>query len=682
MVAIANVPGRVARFVGFAPRATADTSATVAINPELGTPGLGIYVDTVDGAVTPLGVDVGTAALFVPDIYVDTVDGDPGPFGPDVNTVNALALILTEAFVDLRERNGTLVSTLDSAQAMRFQEALSEVGAGSISIPADDPVTASLTVGREIWCWIHATHVFTFRIEAPPRLRIIQEGEEAAQFYDVAGRGIGIDFDGARVYSPKGVSDPLLGQHRIYSYASIDFPNAGSWGPAIELARQDFLDPVRHDFIEYVTVISGQPEITETLSATAPLEWKVPEAFWIWGQSDTTPLGFNYFRKTITLAAETLVTIDVTADNYYLLWLDGTPILGDRGNEGFTWKQFRRLPIQLPAGTYTFAADVENIANGFTNPAAFLFAMYTTDDNGVVTSTIAVSDASWIALPYPASTPGWTPGQVILDAMAEAQARGGLTLWTCDFTATTDSHGNAWVTASGSGPYMPSFSIPTGASFLELLNALVAQGRIDWRVSPAGHVLQAFNAGEVIAPLTTFVSDTTLTASNIVAMESTPPEPPKTVLYVKWSNGAFEVVNATAVTAYGRIEGYATVDAPELGEATRQANVILADVSSGAYSHLYRIDPVSDVDTPTKGFTVGDYVTAPDQDFVDQAMRVWSISVGQTDMGRATFAVELNRRRKPADVENQELLQDLGRGIVGSTRLTTATLSTTNPVRR
>lgn len=682
MVAIATVPGRVARFVGFAPQTVSDAPIDITLTLESGGTDNAFYPESIDGATALGGVDIGTIATYSPVLFPDTIDADPDPFGPDIFTQAGLDALIQEVYVELHEPNGTLVDTLANAYGNRFQVALNEVGSGSLQIPADDPVVTSLTVGREVWCWVHGTHVSTFRIDGQPEKKLIESGEESAQVIAVSGKGLAGQFDGSRTYPQKGVTDPLLGQHRIYSFASIDFPNAGSWTPAVQLSPQSYLDPIRHDFIQYITVIAGQPEITEELSATAPLEWPVDTAFWIWGQSDTTPLGFNYFRKVISIAADTMVNIAVSADNYYTFYLDGTPLLGDDGSEINTWKQYRLGNVLLPAGTYTLAAAVENADNGQTNPAAFLFAMYTTDDDDNVTSVICVSDSSWISLAYPASVPGWTPGQVLLDHLAEAQVRGALPLWTTDFAAFTDSHGNAWVCEDGSGPYMPMFSVPIGSTFNDVLSSLVAQGRIDWRVSAAGHVLQAFNHNEVRSPLTTFVSTGVVATTNILTMDSTPSAPPQTALLVKWSNGLFDVANPTAVALYGRIEGYITIDALNIAEATRQANVALADATLATYSHLFGIDPIADTDCPTVGFNVGDYITAPNEVLTPTSMRCWSISVSGDNMGRATFAVELNRRLKPPDVVKDEILQTIGRGVVGSTTVRNVAMSLTNPLRR
>lgn len=589
---------------------------------------------------------------------------------------------MTQVSVELREANGTLVAALPNAFDVTFQAFLDEMGNGSFRMPIGDALIPQFTVGREAWFYLDAVHAFDIRVDQPPTMVLVDPGEEAAEHVEVKGRGVGQAFDGARIYPQKGLSDPLVPQHRIYSFASPDFPNTGSWVAATQLFLQSFLDPIRHDFVDRILVNSdGTQTLLDRTSATAPIGWPVPSAYWIWGTTPTTPLGFNYFRKSVTLGARTLVKFAVAADNYYTLFLDGTPILGDTGQEGeTTWKEYRQLTMTLPAGTYELAAVVENIDNGLTNPAAFLFALYTTTDQDVVTSVLCVSDNSWSSLAYPAAVPGWTPGQVVLNALTEAQARGALTGWTCDATATVDSHGNAWAVVGGSSGFMPMFSIPVGASMTEMLTSLVSQGRLDWRVT-TGHVLHLFNPSEVTAPLATLAVTGVVATQNIVSLELTPGTPTFTAFLVKWSGGPpFDVADATAVAAYGRIEGFVAVDAFNVADATRLANVVLADSTSLAYSHAVTVQPVGTADVPMVGFTLGDFVTAPNVVMTGVSVRVWSISVTQTNMGRAVFTIELNRRLKPPELESQQLLQLIGQGVTGPRETKISALSSTKPI--
>lgn len=678
---------KVAYWVGYATQAISDLPLDLQVTLEAGSPANAIEFESIDGAVDIGGVDIGpivsAAAAYSMLIEPESIDGDPSLFGPDIFTLGALALVTTDLTVELHAAGGALIATLPSAYNVTFQAALSEVGRGSCTIPANDPVVANFTIGTEVWCIVHGFHVFTFAVETQPTIVLLAPEEEIGQTYVAEGRGTGRSLAGARVYPEKGIDDPLLNQQRVFSFASREFPNGGSWPYATQISLQSYLDPVRHDFIDHEVIgVDGAPTRTERTETTAPIDWPVPTAWWIWGQPDTTPLGFNYFRKLLTLSQRTVVDFAVSADNYYTFWIDGNPVLKDAGSEGFTWKQFRPLRLTLPAGNYMLAANVENIDNGLSNPAAFLFAAYTTDDDGNVTSTLALSDGSWNSLAYPSSVPGWTPGQAIIKVMEEAQARGALAGWTWDFSGTTDSHGNPWVAQDGSGPYMPLFSVAVGATVLEMLDELVAEGWIDWRVSPAGHVLQVFNHGAVTLPLSTLQATGVLTTQNLARLEATPSDPPETALLTKWSYGLFHLYDPTATAAYGRTEGYAAIDAPNLGEALRQAHVVLDDTASATYSFSATVVPRTEQDWPFVSFGIGDYVTCPNELATPVSMRVWSISVTQTNMGRPVFTVELNRRIKPPVVKNNELLSTLGRGIASSSKSRSAVLSSTSPVRR
>lgn len=592
-----------------------------------------------------------------------------------------------QATVNLYSAAGVLIADLANAYGVSWQDVINEAGTGEFSLPYDDPQGVQIVPGSQVYCYLDGLHVFTWVVREPPEITSVSDAEESGQEWRVTGVGKAQRLEEARIYSWRGTAPQVMAQHRIYSFASPDYPNLGTWINATEIAPQSFIDPVRRAILEYITVsdIADIPDAVDFVFAAAPLGWLIPSAIWIWGQADTSDIGFNYFRGTFYLPIETAVVIAATADNYWTLYLDGAPILGDQG-EGIGWLEHKRVDLRLKAGVYNLAAVVENIfVEGLTreqNPAAFLCAVFTVDDNDKVMTIIATSDDSWVSLAYPVSTPGWTPGQMIIDAINEAQARGALVGFTVDFTGTLDSGGHTWVGSGGAGTYVPGYSAPIGSTIFDVLGDLVALGWVDFRYDAASDKLQMWSKGTgAVTTAIDFVVNGDTDTQNLVTVEYAPHHPVTTVMFVKWSAGFLEVVNAAAEALYGRIEGFLTVDAgADVVEATRLANLALAEVDNVEYAIVAHVDPIRPlVDQPYLNFVPGDFVNILNQFGAMTATKVFSISVAANDLGRATLVLELNNRRPSPERDLFDLTVALGRGVVGSTivRNAKATTSTT-----
>lgn len=595
--------------------------------------------------------------------------------------------------IKLFSAGGVEIADLANASSVSWQDVFNEAGTGSFSLPYDDPQAAQIVPSTQVYCYLDGLLVFKWIVSEPPKITAVSPDEEGGQEYQVTGDGKVHRLGDARIYPWRGLEPQIVAAHRIYSFASPDFPNLAPWVAASQIALQSYLDPIRFAVIELTnkaTAIVGESnplDPVEILNVPAPLEWKVPNAYWIWGQPYTNVVGFNYFRGTFNIGIETLLVIAATADNYWTLYLDGTPILGEQGEGtgGPGWLEHKRVDLRLAAGTYNLAAVVENIPQeglpDVNNPAALLVAVFTVDAvKDTLLSTIKISDASWTALAYPASVPGWTPGQILLDCIAEAQARGGLAGFTCAFNGTTDSGGNAWVGSNGSGTYVPGYSAPVGSTVLDVLNDLVSLGWVDYRFNAATDSLQVWSKGT--GSVTTGI-DFTVTGSvltqNLVSVEFSPHHPVTSAMFVKWSKGFIEVVNPVAAALYGRVEGFLTVDTDRVDEAIRQANLALDEVDNIEYAIVVEVDPIDPaIDQPYYRFVPGDFVDVLDPAGVLKSTKVYSISIAGDDMGRAAIVLELNNRIKSPDRTVFDLMAVLGRGVVGSTKVTNAAASTSS----
>lgn len=79
-----------------------------------------------------------------------------------------------------------------------------------------------------------------------------------------------------------------------------------------------------------------------------------------------------------------------------------------------------------------------------------------------------------------------TPGKIFIDLLNAAHSRGTITNLTVDFTATTDSAGQAWATSSNL-----TIAYKAGVSLLDILKNFGSAGIADWRMN--GKTLQMYN---------------------------------------------------------------------------------------------------------------------------------------------------------------------------------------------
>ena len=84
---------------------------------------------------------------------------------------------------------------------------------------------------------------------------------------------------------------------------------------------------------------------------------------WIWHPSGTEthsfPAGTRYFRKSFRVKEESRLAVDVTADNAFVLFLDGKPAA-----EGNDWATLQRVEARLGVGPHVLAVRASNEAPG------------------------------------------------------------------------------------------------------------------------------------------------------------------------------------------------------------------------------------------------------------------------------------------------------------------------------
>jgi hypothetical protein len=575
----------------------------------------------------------------------------------------------------LLERDGTLigdaVTLLAKAFDISWYDEEDGPGHGTLSFPLSDSGAAQLLPGRYIQIYdIDTTDArFTFMIEGNPDYRVIQEGEDFEQTMTVEGRGWGCAFDKVIILPSAALSVRLDTQWRLFSFASPDFPNAGSWTSADEL--YEYLDGVSYGFryqqapdgLLYPSPI-GWPFNTSLniYDPDSPPGADYVDTFWIWPTGEESSLGWAFFRNTWTADDDNIYTYAVTGDNFFTLFLEGIPVLGE-ADEVHCWLGWKDESTFFEAGDYSIAAVVENpdwpVA---LNPGGFLQNIYKLGLNNLPELHVLSSDSSWTCLFVDAGGywPGWSPGQIIDTLILESAGRGCLISYDAHtFSDTTDTNGDAWRPADPDfdSPYIPSFAVSVGSTIMAALDQMADEGISHWHVHPDTLVLDMVRAR---APSPS--SAATLNGTNLRALERNATAPYANALLVQWENGYVWVEDAGEITAYqDRIEDIYSSDAASEADAIRLGKTELARRAQAGYPSIVAVvEPVSTTDCPYEAFVVGDYVTVPAVGGGTEVVRVLAIAADHDDEGNARWTVEMNAKLEVPERRTNDLLRTIG----------------------
>jgi hypothetical protein len=590
----------------------------------------------------------------------------------------------------LLEADGTTVVTgaLDDAFDITWQSALNDPGWGQLSVPWNSTGADEVIAGRFVQCLLDGVVVFHWQILRPPVVMTVSEEEEFGEVLTARGPGWIGGLTTALILPYGGLSNPLVPQVRQWNFATPNYDDS-AWIAATEINGAAEINPDRYQLLTIIVTVPDEPDVETVTPAPAPLGWYVPEAFWIWGDADTTTVCRDYFRTTYTLADQSIVTHAATGDNFYTVYLQGSPILGDNENEA-CWQEHNETTFTMSPGTFGVAAVVENLEwpPAYVNPAGFLGAIFVPDAQGAVASLIKVTDDSWLSLHNPANEPGWQPGAVLIDILDEVQFRATIPHVSWTFTTTADSDSAAWSEPINGWSEIPNISVPVGGNVFDLLTRLENEAWLEYRSALSTMALEAYNrlgAGTS----TTFEFEEGI---NIAELTFGDTELYFNRLMVKWGSRYQFVENSAAITANDSIvvEGTVTVDAASYADADRLGQVPLAESSDPQpsitlkflYPETWREASLAAVNRgrPYEDFREGDYLLVQNQagDGLE-SVRLLSLTVTQGDDGHAEISGELNRRINIPERERAELLVSLGMGVQGETRISIP-VSTANAI--
>lgn len=622
---------------------------------------------------------------------------DVDPVDPDVGHRYVTAQLL--------DYDGSVMpgDPLENAFNVNWYDEEDGPGRGGCSLSLSEAGSADLLPGRYVNCVVSngpgevGQVRFTFKIEGNPNYEQIQRGEEHDQIITVQGRGWACIMDEVVIYPEFALTFSLETTWRLFSFASALFPNAGSWGPAVELA--EYLDGVATsdcyghsqlapDGLVYPAPI-GFPWNTNPFNLVAGVPTSnYEDTYWLVtdNQPDYASTGYLFYRGEFTLTELTLVTFDVTADNFFTFFIEGVPILGEQialANH-LMWQGWKGKPIWLPAGTYTVGAVVYNISftdlggapvvqpacpeQGFAggardgNPGGLLANMYVAGDFATAPVAILMTNSSWTAYYDEFFWPGWTPGQIIDQLISEGIGRGGMTVFnSVTYTDDLDSNGDEWrpFDVTYDRPDIPTIAFPVGSSLMQALMTMKEKGWIHWHVRPGTWVLDVYRARVPVAPTP---SATLAAGTNLVEYTRNATAPYANALLTQWEGGSVVVEDLAAIAAYGtRVEGSYSSDAGSAGEAEMDGNNELNIRAQGAFPAIVAaVEPTGYADAPYQGFRTGSYVTVSAQGGGTEDIRCLSISCNQDPLGWANWACEMNAKLDVPQRRNEQLLQQIG----------------------
>lgn len=596
----------------------------------------------------------------------------------------------------LLDTDTTILAGADLSEAfgIKFDDPLNRLGRGSTTLARDHPDIDQVYRGRYIEISTGIT-VFTFRIEGNPEYKQIARDGKMQEVAVFSGRIWGGAMWEEAITFPEGSLEASLdSSFRLWSFASISFPNAGTWDPATEL--YEYLDGVAYglrivEAQSAVDAITGDP-IYDIFPAPLAFPWPIapkngPDGplgayhptYWTWPQGAAEDdVGFAFFRGTFSLAGQQPITFDVTGDNYFTLYVQGVPILGEKANS-LCWTGWKTVTLELPAGTYQVAALVENIyADIPYNPGGFLCACYiSTVYPGEVatTPTLAVltSDDTWDSYFSPDEYPGFTPGQALEQFATEAIANGALQFFDgVTSTAFTDTDGDPWDSSDPDTEieFMPSLSTKIGSTGVDMLDKMVQEGWIDFHFRGDIAALDVWAQGSAGATTSAVFAR----GVNIVDLQLGATKPYANALLVQWGEkgGFVKVEDATAIAANdgSKVWDIYSTDAGTQYEAERLGRVELQRrVGSSRSSIRMAIEPTGVDDVPYVDFQPGDYVTIPNEaETGTREVRVLTIALDSDEKGKAIWALELNTPWLDPGQATNDLLRSIGGKSLGTVR--------------
>jgi hypothetical protein len=372
------------------------------------------------------------------------------------------------------------VSVLDQIKGPKFQDELSEPGSASITFANDDPDLTAITDDAMVMFELHGWAAFTMLPRELDRSTISPQ-ESAGGLTTVTGPGTLAILEEALVYPSRGIKRWPIEEDRLFSWPSDSYDDSW-WREAWVMAK--WSDPT-------VWTIDAKPG-----SAPAPEDFPDPDAEWIWAPNTTwmlAPGGTCYARvRFLVPEGVQAVKISFALDWTGTLYLDGQEI----GTNTWAVNSWKTTTDEIPVtpGDHLLAVKCANDyltpedPNTTQNPGGILVSVAISTPGPHTGLPLVRSGPGWKFLAYPPTEPGMTPGEVMLQCVAEAQWRGALAGVTCVFDKHADSGGASW-------PIVGDISTKVSTDLLTFFRELSGT-YIDFAMAPGSLLLYAWSRGQ------------------------------------------------------------------------------------------------------------------------------------------------------------------------------------------
>lgn len=469
---------------------------------------------------------------------------------------------------------------------------------------------------------------FGFLAEAG-QYALIGPDEKAGEQRSLQCRGLLALFDDFVVY-PEGGFHDTASDSRVFGWMSkegSDWFDVTQWDGTISATK-------------WKDVGSGADRYKK------PKGWPDPNAYWVGCGTKEK----QYFRCTFDIADDIPIKIFAAADEDIRVYLDSERIIKNNSKEtGYLdlnhWRGMGR------AGTHTLGVHFLKEPGTVPGWSGYPSAAFDEADKMILTVVSLAPDgrvkdvlrrssdgAAWKACQRDAGDrpPTWTAAGILMRLMAEASDRGvqSVTRLGINFSATTDSDGNAW-------DDLHEKSFPVGTGGLKVLTDL-SEHDVDFDMLPDlsfnGYVSQGSDKSATVS---------LVTGVNILELTAQVFSPIATTMLVRGRSRWVEVSDSYAERVGDRVEGFlqtggslSRLQAKHHGTKALEVSAIEREVYTCTFF-------AADGCVPYRDFGKGDWISVPDKTGTALPMRVLSISGATPDEGPIRWTVELQPMTAP-----------------------------------
>jgi hypothetical protein len=352
------------------------------------------------------------------------------------------------------------------------------LGNGQFTLTSDDSQVSAVTLGTLIKIAMDGVVATRFVVEQIAKTAV-GGAEAAGQNITFSGRTHFVELERIIVYPAKALVTSTEGQTSGALVASNPWADQRLFGwadPGFALRLQE----------------SGAPaaDVLATTGTDRPVGFPDGSGYWIGdsgGASEVYGAAYFGYTDTPSVAKKQMICWFAAKDEAEL-YFDGVLIAQVSASEIDPTRTIRVVFDITPGTTHVASVKVRKVSSSNALFAA-CFHEVGSSDKFFLTSR----GGYWSFLGDPATSPGVTPGDIVLRVLDEAYTRGDIHGWTATFDATHDSAGNNW-------PIIPMFPVSVGATLVEVLDQLSAW--VDWGYKPgsAQRELSMWNAAGVTIP--------------------------------------------------------------------------------------------------------------------------------------------------------------------------------------